>query len=50
MCVCAHAHKILFLGAILFSFRLLVCNARYIYIYIYVICVPTCNSNNEFIL
>ena len=46
-----------FLGAvcgspILFSFRLPVCNARYIYIYIYIyiICVPTRNSNNEFIL
>ena len=38
--------------AILLSFQLPVCNARYIYIYIYIyiICVPTCNSNNEFIL
>ena len=33
---------------ILFSFRLLVCNARYIYIYI--ICASTRNHNNEFIL
>ena len=33
---------------ILFSFRLPVCNARPIYIYI--ICVPTRNRNNEFIL
>ena len=33
---------------ILFSFRLPVCNARPIYIYI--ICVPTHNRNNEFIL
>ena len=33
---------------ILFSFRLPVCNARPIYIYI--ICVPTRNHNNEFIL
>ena len=37
---------------ILFSFRLPVCNARPIYIYIdiYIICVPTRNRNNEFIL
>ena len=33
---------------ILFSFRLPVCNARPIYIYI--ICVPTRNRNNEFII
>ena len=33
---------------ILFSFRLPVCNARYIYIYI--ICDPMRNRNNEFIL
>ena len=34
---------------ILFSFRLPVCNARPI-LYIYIICVPTHNRNNEFIL
>ena len=36
-----------------FLFRLPVCNARPIYryiIYIYIICVPTRNRNNEFIL
>ena len=35
---------------ILFSFRLPVCNPRPIDIYIYIICVPTRNRNNEFIL
>ena len=35
---------------ILFSFRLPVCNARPIYRYIYIICVPSLNRNNEFIL
>ena len=35
---------------ILFSFRLPVCNACPIDIYIYIICVPTRNHNNEFIL
>ena len=37
---------------ILFSFLLPVCNARPIDIYIdiYIICIPTRNRNNEFIL
>ena len=51
----SHKERFLVLFSILFSFRLPVCNARPIDIYynryyIYIICVPTLNRNNEFIL
>ena len=44
-------HNFLGCGSpLLFSFQLPICYTRPIYIYICIVCVPTRNRNNEFIL